>query len=131
MFRSFRRLLAAVALLWVATAATAQNSIDGLPESGDGSGYSHKFSIAVIPDTQYLFDEDRYDPEVLALLREVPFPDRPPRYVRARLSLYTFTRWGARDLWNSEDVGLYCPPMARRAERDDSPGDSGTGEAPP
>jgi hypothetical protein len=24
-----------------------------------------KFSIAVIPDTQYLFDEDRYNPEVL------------------------------------------------------------------
>ena len=66
MFRSFRRLLAAVALLWVATAATAQNSIDGLPEAADGSGYGHKFSIAVIPDTQYLFDEDRYDPEVLA-----------------------------------------------------------------
>ena len=27
-------------------------------------------------------------PEVLALLRENPFPDRPPRYLRARLSLY-------------------------------------------
>ena len=50
-------------------------------------------------------------PEVLALLREDPFPDRPPRYVRARLSLYTFTRWGSRDWWASEDVGLYCPPM--------------------
>jgi hypothetical protein len=70
-------------------------------------------------------------PEVLALLREVPFPDRPPRYLRARLSLYTFTRWGARDWWNSEDVGLYCPPMARRVEREDAPGDLGTAGAPP
>lgn len=28
-------------------------------------GNHQKFSIAVIPDTQYLFDEDRYNPEVL------------------------------------------------------------------
>lgn len=53
-------------------------------------------------------------PEVLALLREVPFGDRPPRYIRARLSLYTFARWGERDWWHGEDAGLYCPPMARR-----------------
>jgi hypothetical protein len=53
-------------------------------------------------------------PEVLALLRENPFPDRPPRYVRARLSLYTFTRWGSHDWWASQDLGLYCPPMGLR-----------------
>jgi hypothetical protein len=52
-------------------------------------------------------------PEVLALLRENPFPDHPPRYLRARLSLYTFTRWGSRDWWASLDVGLFCPPIAR------------------
>jgi lipase maturation factor 1 len=50
-------------------------------------------------------------PEVLALLRENPFPDRPPRYLRARLSRYTFTQWGSRDWWNSKELGLYCPPM--------------------
>jgi lipase maturation factor 1 len=50
-------------------------------------------------------------PEVLALLREDPFPDRPPRYLRARLSLYAFTRWGSRDWWTSQDIGLYCPPI--------------------
>jgi hypothetical protein len=55
-------------------------------------------------------------PAVLALLRENPFPDRPPRYLRARLSLYTFTRWGSRDWWDSRDFGLYCPPMERRPE---------------
>jgi hypothetical protein len=32
---------------------------------GSGGGNNQRFSIAVIPDTQYLFDEDRYDPEVL------------------------------------------------------------------
>ena len=50
-------------------------------------------------------------PPVLALLRENPFPARPPRYLRARLSLYEFTRWGSRDWWTSQDVGLYCPPI--------------------
>lgn len=50
-------------------------------------------------------------PEVLALLRENPFPERPPRYLRARLSLYTFTRPGARDWWNIQEVGMYCPPL--------------------
>jgi lipase maturation factor 1 len=54
-------------------------------------------------------------PEVLALLRENPFPDRPPRYIRARLSLYTFTRWGSKDWWASEDVGLFCPSMGSAA----------------
>ena len=50
-------------------------------------------------------------PEVLALLRENPFPERPPRFVRARLELYTFTRWGSRDWWAREDQGLFCPPL--------------------
>ncbi len=53
-------------------------------------------------------------PEVLALLRENPFPDRPPRYVRARLSLYSFTDRGSRDWWASQDIGLYCPPIGPR-----------------
>src|SRR4051812_43936392 len=40
-------------------AQLAEQSAWGYP------GSSQKFSIAVIPDTQYLFDEDRYNPEVL------------------------------------------------------------------
>jgi lipase maturation factor 1 len=51
-------------------------------------------------------------PEVLALLRENPFPDRPPRYLRARLSRYTFTEWDARDWWNSAVAGWYCPMIS-------------------
>ena len=50
-------------------------------------------------------------PEVLSLLGENPFPNRPPRFVRARLELYTFTRWGSRDWWAREDQGLFCPPL--------------------
>jgi hypothetical protein len=51
-------------------------------------------------------------PAVLALLRENPFPDHPPRYVRARLFLYKFTRPGSRDWWAREDAGLFCPPLS-------------------
>jgi hypothetical protein len=54
----------------------------------------------------------RGTPAVLALLRENPFPDRPPRYIRARLSLYTFSRPGSNDWWVSEERGLFCPPLS-------------------
>lgn len=50
-------------------------------------------------------------PEVLGLLRENPFPARPPRYVRARLDRYHFTTWGDRNWWRSEPLGLFCPPL--------------------
>jgi lipase maturation factor 1 len=50
-------------------------------------------------------------PEVLSLLDRNPFPDGPPRFLRARLELYTFTRWGSRDWWAREDRGLFCPPL--------------------
>jgi hypothetical protein len=50
-------------------------------------------------------------PAVLALVGENPFPEHPPHYLRARLSLYRFTRWGSRDWWDSEDLGLCCPPI--------------------
>jgi hypothetical protein len=50
-------------------------------------------------------------PPVLALLRENPFPDRPPRYVRSRLELYRFTSWGSRGWWERSELGDYCPPV--------------------
>jgi hypothetical protein len=50
-------------------------------------------------------------PEVLGLLRENPFPDRPPRYIRARLDRYHFTTWGDKNWWRSEPFGLFCPPL--------------------
>jgi Lipase maturation factor len=70
------------------------------------------------------------DPATLALLGPNPFPDRPPRLVRARLYRYRFTTpaerrqtgaWWVRDL-----IGEYLPPLrldpfsgepARRPER--------------
>lgn len=53
-------------------------------------------------------------PEVLALLETNPFPDQPPRYVRAVLYDYHFTRFGDGAWWKPERKGLYCPPISLR-----------------
>ncbi|HSS43957.1 MAG TPA: lipase maturation factor family protein, partial [Thermoanaerobaculia bacterium] len=56
-------------------------------------------------------------PEVLRLLEKNPFPDHPPRFVRAVLYDYHFTdadtrrRTGA--WWRREPRGLYCPVLSR------------------
>jgi hypothetical protein len=57
-------------------------------------------------------------PAVLRLLKANPFPDSPPRYVRARLFNYHFTnvlekrQSGA--WWKREEQDLYCPPVSLR-----------------
>ncbi len=52
----------------------------------------------------------------LRLLRHNPFPDSPPRYVRAQLYEYRFTTWGElrreRLWWRRTLVGEYLPPVA-------------------
>ncbi|RZT25804.1 lipase maturation factor [Mycobacterium sp. BK558] len=58
----------------------------------------------------------RGDPATLRLFGHNPFPDAPPRYVRARLYEYRFTSWRElredRRWWNRELVGEYLPPRA-------------------
>ena len=54
------------------------------------------------------------EPSVLGLLGSNPFPNGPPHYVRARLYLYHFTRWGSRDWWTREERGMYFPPVSLR-----------------
>jgi len=54
------------------------------------------------------------EPSVLSLLRYNPFPDRPPRYVRAREYLYHFTHFGDRDWWTREEQGVYFPVVSLR-----------------
>jgi lipase maturation factor 1 len=54
------------------------------------------------------------EPAVLRLLRYNPFPDKPPKYVRARLYLYHFTHWGERGWWWREERGMYFPAAALR-----------------
>ncbi len=53
-------------------------------------------------------------PDVLALLEKNPFPGDPPRYVRAVLYDYHFTRWSDHTSawWKRSQKGLYCPPIS-------------------
>jgi predicted DCC family thiol-disulfide oxidoreductase YuxK len=55
-------------------------------------------------------------PPVLALLRKNPFPQHPPRYIRAELYAYHFTDTAGRCAtgawWKREPNGLYLPPVA-------------------
>ena len=57
-------------------------------------------------------------PEVLALLGSNPFPEKPPRFVRATLYEYHFTdpatRSQTKNWWRREAAGLYCPEVSLR-----------------
>jgi hypothetical protein len=56
-------------------------------------------------------------PPVLRLLAKNPFPDHPPRYVRAVLYDYRFTDSATRRAtgawWQRTEKGLYCPILSR------------------
>ena len=58
--------------------------------------------------------------DVLALLEKNPFPESPPRYLRAVLYQYHFTdeiqRRKDGSWWRREMKGLYCPPISMRRE---------------
>ena len=62
-----------------------------------------------------LLDGDR---ATLGMLRTNPFPDRPPRYVRALSYSYRFTTLDERrrsgQWWNRELIGIYHAPVALR-----------------
>ena len=65
----------------------------------------------------------RNDRATLRLLLHNPFPEEPPRYVRAQLYEYRFTtpsEWRRdRAWWDRELLGTYAPPMTL-------PGDTAT-----
>ena len=54
--------------------------------------------------------------EVLALVERNPFPQKPPRYIRAVLYQYHFTNFEERRRtgawWRREFKGIYCPPLS-------------------
>ncbi len=52
------------------------------------------------------------EPAVLRLLQYNPFPKAPPKYIRARVFLYEFTRFGEPGWWRREDRGLYFPAVS-------------------
>jgi len=53
-------------------------------------------------------------PEVLDLMEKNPFPAAPPRYLRALLYDYKFTRRGddPKAWWKREERGVYCPAIS-------------------
>jgi len=57
-----------------------------------------------------LLDNDR---AVLGLFAKNPFPDRPPRYIRALVYRYHFTDDRREGWWRRELVGEYLPPLSR------------------
>jgi len=63
----------------------------------------------------------RNDPPTLGLIRNNPFPDHPPRYVRAELYEYHFTtpeeRGRTGQWWTRRLVGEYFPAVSRDTPR--------------
>jgi hypothetical protein len=59
------------------------------------------------------------DAATLDLLAAGPFRERPPRYIRARLYRYEFTRVGepGRAWWRRTLIGEYLPPLSREDPR--------------
>jgi hypothetical protein len=57
-------------------------------------------------------------PQVLALLEKNPFPEKPPRFLRAMLYEYRFSVWTTHradgSWWKRKQKGLYCPVLAVR-----------------
>lgn len=53
------------------------------------------------------------DPGALSLFENNPFPDAPPRYIRAVLYSYTFAPPGNPEhlWWNRKELGLWLPPL--------------------
>ena len=60
-------------------------------------------------------------PQVLALLADNPFPDAPPKYVRAMLYDYHFTDLAtlqaSGDWWRREAIGVYLPAISLNSLR--------------
>jgi len=57
-------------------------------------------------------------PDVLGLLKYNPFPQDPPKFLRARLFDYTFTNYEQRrktgDKWKRNLIGYYMPVLTNR-----------------
>ena len=56
------------------------------------------------------------DRGTLLLLANNPFPNAPPRYIRARLYRYQFAPPGARAWWKREPIGEWLPALSAENE---------------
>jgi hypothetical protein len=52
------------------------------------------------------------DPGTLSLLANNPFPNAPPRYIRARLYRYQFAPLGDKAWWKREPIGQWLPALS-------------------
>ena len=52
------------------------------------------------------------DPGTLSLIATNPFPDSPPRYIRARLYRYHFAPLGDKAWWKREPIGEWLPALS-------------------
>jgi len=50
--------------------------------------------------------------DVVDLLRENPFPEAPPKFIRVRSYHYRFTEPGEEGWWKRELIGEYLPPLS-------------------
>lgn len=59
------------------------------------------------------------DPGALSLFGGNPFPEKPPRYIRAVLYRYEFARPGnpENNWWKREELGLWLPPLSANDPR--------------
>jgi hypothetical protein len=55
-------------------------------------------------------------PEVLALLETNPFPEKPPKFLRAISDDYSFTASGEKAWWSRKPAAIYCPEISLREE---------------
>jgi lipase maturation factor 1 len=51
-------------------------------------------------------------PEVLALIEKNPFPNKPPKYIRAQLYEYRFTSGKDKNWWQRTPLGMYVPAIS-------------------
>jgi hypothetical protein len=60
-------------------------------------------------------------PEVLKLMAKNPFPDHPPRFIRAVAYDYHFsdpvTRTASGEWWTRQPIGLFLPPLSLQQRR--------------
>jgi hypothetical protein len=52
------------------------------------------------------------DPGTLSLIANNPFPEKPPRYIRAQLYRYRFASPGEKGWWHRELIGEWLPPLS-------------------
>jgi hypothetical protein len=52
------------------------------------------------------------DRDTLSLIANNPFPDAPPRYIRARLYRYQFAPIGDKSWWKREPIGEWLPVLS-------------------